>query len=395
MPAILRGVKSLMLLCAGPLAATVAFVANWLALIPWRRASGRHWTERARLYHPVRVAAAGNLWVLPAVLTMLALLLWPEASPHWALLLPVTAVGALVGTIPMDREVFPRIPLLDLLRQVAVGWLLRFLMWFVFLAAIALMPDEFNAQTLIIAALVLTLCILWSRDGWIRVARRLGLMLPTPERLQNIVHDTASKMNVSFRELCVMRSSLAQAFAMPGGRRLLFTERLLQLLSDDEIAAISAHELAHLAESRRDYYQRYVLWLMFAPWIFFRPMVQTAGLLGFYLLLLTSLLAPFVYRRVSHRLETRADLVAHSNEPEPGTYARALARLHEDSLVPAVLAKPRETHPHLYDRMVAAGLTPDFPRPAPAQPTAWHGILCSGALGVLAALLIMRLLQHS
>jgi hypothetical protein len=29
------------------------------------------------------------------------------------------------------------------------------------------------------------------------------------------------------------------------------------------------------------------------------------------------------------------------------------------------------THPHLYDRMLDAGVTPDFPRPAPAKRTAW------------------------
>jgi Zn-dependent protease with chaperone function len=387
-------VKGVMLLTAGVISAAVAFATNWLALIPWRRAKDRHWTERARVYHPVRVAAASNLFILPAVLTMTDLLIRPDESPYWALTVLVTAVGAIAGTIPMDREVFPRIPLCDLFRQVAVSWLLRFSFWFVFLAATALMPDEFNQKSVLIAAAVLTLCIVWNRDGWIRVGRKIGLFLPPPERLQNIVKGTAARMDVSFREIWLMRISLAQAFAMPSSRRLLFSERLLQLLSDGEIAAVCAHELAHLTEPRKDYYKRCVSWLVFLPWVFFKPMVHAFGVFGFFLLLLITTSAPILYRRLSHKLETRADRMAQSNELDAGNYARALALLYEDSLVPAVLAKERATHPHLYDRLLAAGVSPDFPRPTPAHSMAWHGILFSGALGLLAMILIMRMGLH-
>jgi len=194
-------VKVLVLVSSGLVAALVTFAANWLALIPWRRARNEHWTERARLYYPARVAAANNLWILPAVLTMLCLL----------------------------------------------------------------------------------------------------------------------------------------------------------------------------------------------PWILFKPMLHTFGTAGFFLLLLNTLLVGAVYRRLSHRLEIRADSVAHANEPDPGVYARALLRIHEDNLLPAVMAKGRATHPQLYDRLLAAGVTPDFPRPLPADSMAWHGRLLAASLGVLAMLLIKRL----
>jgi Zn-dependent protease with chaperone function len=220
------------------------------------------------------------------------------------------------------------------------------------------------------------------------------LFLAPPERLQGIVRDTAAKMNVSFRELCLMRSSAAQAFAMPGSRRLVFTKRLLDLLSDDEIAAICAHELAHLTEARSDYYKRYVSWLIFMPWIFFNPMVHALGQWGFGLLLLSSLSAPVLDRRVSRKLEIRADRIARSNEPDPGIYALALTRIYEDNLLPAVQAKARASHPHLYDRLLAAGVTPDFPRPAPAVDMAWPGTLCCAAVGVLATMMVLRMTRH-
>jgi Zn-dependent protease with chaperone function len=253
------------------------------------------------------------------------------------------------------------------------------------------MPEEFNVTGLMIAAVVLLLCILWDRGGALRVGRALGFFVPAPERLQGIVRDTAASMNIPVQGLWVSRSSLAQAFAMPSTRTLLFSERLLQLCPDEEIKAICAHELAHLSEARTDYSKRYVLWLTFLPWVFLKPMLHRFGLVGFFLLLGTTLLGPVLYRRVSRKLEVRADQIAQANAPEGEAYARALLRIHQDNLLPAVHAKEQATHPHLYDRLIAAGMTPDFPRPVPARSMAWHGVVFSSALGVLATILIMRL----
>jgi len=389
MPAILSHVQVLMLIGAGLFAAVFTFTINWLGLIPWRRAPDRHWTERARLYYPVLVAARGNLWVLPAILTMTAMLLWPDDSPQWVLMILVTAFGVVAGTVPMDHEVFPRTPLNELLRQTAVSWLMRFAIWLVFLSAIALSPDQFGFQSLIIFVVVLGLLILWNRRGWIWTGRKLGLFLPPPERLQNIVRDTAAGMNVPVRELWLMRSARAQAFAMPDSARLVFTDRLLQMLSDDEIAAVCAHELAHLTEAWKDYYQRYVLWLMFLPWLFFKPVVHLLGLFGYLVLVCLTAILPRLYRGISHQLESRADGMAKAVERDPGTYARALARMYEDNLIPAVTAK-QTTHPHLYDRLVTAGAVPDFPRPAAAATTTWYGHVLAGALGLLAVILVIH-----
>ena len=54
---ILHAVHGLTLIYAGLFSAAVTFATNWLALVPWRQAKGKHWTERARVYHPVRIAA--------------------------------------------------------------------------------------------------------------------------------------------------------------------------------------------------------------------------------------------------------------------------------------------------------------------------------------------------
>jgi len=90
----------------------------------------------------------------------------------------------------------------------------------------------------------------------------------------------------------------------------------------------------------------------------------------------------------------RADHIANSNELDPGTYARALERIYEDNLLPAVNAKDRATHPHLYDRLLAAGVTPQFPRPDATQGIALHGLVFLMALGALASILVIRMTQH-
>jgi Zn-dependent protease with chaperone function len=384
-------VNLLMLVAIGLLSALLTLAMNWLALIPWRRSSGKHWSERARVYHPARVAAASNLWVLPAVTSMAVFLLFPENGPHWALVAIVSSVGALLGTIAMDREVFPRIELNYLLLLVVQSWAIRFLMWFVFLGALVLMPRQFNFLTIIIPLAVVAILIWWSHKGWTQVGGWLHLMSTPPERLLTIVQNTATKMNVSVNKVLLMRSQTAQAYALPAARALLFTERLVDLLSDDEISAVCAHELAHLTETRADYYKRYTVWLMFLPWLFLKPMIYTFNLPGFYLLMVISVIAPRISRRVSHKLEMRADTMAHANEPDPGTYARALAKVYEDNLLPAVNAKDRATHPHLYDRLLAAGVTPDFPRPPRTSAISWNGALLALALGALAVIVVARL----
>jgi len=51
--------------------AALAFITNWLALIPWRRAKKQHWSERARLYFLVRVAAAFCFLTVPSLWTLI------------------------------------------------------------------------------------------------------------------------------------------------------------------------------------------------------------------------------------------------------------------------------------------------------------------------------------
>jgi hypothetical protein len=67
----------------------------------------------------------------------------------------------------------------------------------------------------------------------------------------------------------------------------------------------------------------------------------------------------------------RARLLFPIRENHDGAFARALSRLHEDSQIPAVFADNNYSHPSLYDRLIAAGMTPDYPRPTPPETSTW------------------------
>jgi hypothetical protein len=86
--------------------------------------------------------------------------------------------------------------------------------------------------------------------------------------------------------------------------------------------------------------------------------------------------------RLSRQLERRADRLATERETREGAYARALRKISEVNLTPLVEPGKGGTHPHVYDRLVAAGAPPDFPRPAPPS-------LARTRLAGLAAILVL------
>lgn len=382
----------LTILGAGLTAAVVTFGVNWLSLIPWRRNRDKHWTEQARLLFPAMSSARSNLWVIPAILVLAVSLFGPKHSTLWYFTGLAAAIGAYGGTLPMDHEVFPRLFAPGSLRLILLGIALRFLLWSGFIGAAVWMPDACNWVTLLIIVIVLGLWAGMQRGGTLWFARRFGQLLPAPERLKKIADETSARMRVPFCEVFVIRSQMAQAVAYVPTRRIGFTERLLEIAPDDEIAAICAHELAHLTESKAVRYTRYVQSLTFIPWLCFNPVIHVFGFLGFMALLLNVVFTPRLFLIVSRKMESRADQLATSQQSDPAIYARALQRLYTDSLMPAVVKTKHKTHPDLYDRLLAAGVTPDFPPPAPAETMASHGYLFGILLGLMFVLFTLSLL---
>jgi Zn-dependent protease with chaperone function len=365
-------------------AALVIALFNWFSLIPFRRARDEHWTERARKLYPARLAAMSGIWLVPVDLVLAQRLLWPGQTPHWLLSGFAGWLGAMSGTYFFDREVFPWIAPRDWLREAITSWALRLAWLFLFFGIMAMMPKEMSWRTWLLGAILIGAFAAWSLGGLIWFCKKIWLLQPPPERLSQIVAGVSARMNVPVRGVWMLRSSAAQALALPYTGDLLFTKRLLDICPDNEIAAICAHELGHLCESKFARAGRLLGGLIYLPWAFIRTLRHAVGDLAFLILLVTSWAFLMFTRRHSRRLESRADTMARDQEQDPGTYARALSRIYEANLMPAVMPKKRRlTHPDLYDRLVAVGAQPDYPRPAPARSTSYAGMFYSIALGLL------------
>jgi Zn-dependent protease with chaperone function len=379
------------LLCVCAAGGLLTWATNWLALMPWRRAKDAHWTERARLLFPVRASASWNLYLITANLVLASSLIsWEDSPPWWT-----TALAAWLGVVAasrfLARETVPRLTFRDWLREVAVGWLFYFANWFILLAAIAIVPAEYHWSAWLVAAWVAALQAFNVWYGSIWLSKKLGLLKPAPEHLRHLVAQVAARTHIKVKRVWTFRSSVANAFALPHSGDVAFTDRALALLLDDEIAAVCAHELGHLSETRWVCLGRYLASLAWLPWIFVRPVWSTFGAGGVICLGALTYLVRCLMGQQSRLLEAQADRTAHITENQDGAFARALSRLYEDNQTPAVLSPNRYSHPNLYDRLLDAGITPDYPRPLPAESSTWGRYFLTATLILLVVLTMQNL----
>jgi Zn-dependent protease with chaperone function len=303
--------------------------------------------------------------------------------PLWAFTVAIAMVGARVGTMPMERELFPAASRQLLLRGTVRGFILRFLHWIALIGTMLLMPDHFSGLAWAIGGAVAAFWLGWTRGLSVMLWKRLRWFEPAPERLRQIVADTSARMGLLCLEVLMSQSPQARAGALINIRQLLFTDRLLAICPDEEVAAICAHELGHLTEPRSVRIARTIQSLAFLPWIFIKPLLHLFSDGAVFGLMAFTWLVPIFSRPMSRKLEVRADQIAKANESDAGVYARALTRLYEASQTPAVNRGTDATHPHLYDRILAAGVTPEFSRPEPPSEMATHGKIAFALLGAL------------
>ena len=351
--------------------ATFNWVAVWLSLLPWRRASDAHWTERARRLWPVRISALTNVVVLPGLLFELDRWIWGRPPEHW-ILGPLSAcLGAWLATSVLDRAIFPAMTFGVWLRQTGGWWILRLSGYIVLVAAMVWMPANFSWLTLLVAGGYLAFQVL---AGWFFATDLLflaGCLRPPREPLPRLVAEVANRTNVHVRRSWSMPGVVAQAYAFPVTRELAVSDRLMELCSEEEVSAILAHEIAHLREPPLVQAGRILGGLVFTPMIFITPALHRYGFWALGLFILPLILLRFS-RALSRTMERRADSAASESQANDGAYAAALEKLYQSNQLPAAGVK-NSTHPDLYDRLLTAGVTPSYPRPAKPKTMTWIG----------------------
>jgi len=354
---------------------------NRLALIPWRKSVGQHWTERARQLYPAQKSARLNLWLIPVNVGLTCYIFWPEINCF--LVGTLGFAGALLASFFMSREVVSGLKFKTWLNLIVAGLLIFFIWWVVLIIAILNMPENFGWLTWVVAGVVLGILLAFNFGLGIRLLKSFGLIKPASDHLNTLVNEVAQKMGVPVIASWILSTYISNAAAFPLTRQLVFTEKILETSSDDEIKAVCAHELGHLNEPRRVLFVRLLTSLAFSPLVFVRPL-SSLGQIGtnaYWMLMIGVLFIWLLGIRVARRMETRADKIAVENQADVAVYARALERLYETNQTPAVMPKrATKIHPNLYDRMLAAGVTPNYPRPEPANGLCWTSYLMFACL---------------
>ncbi len=347
------------LLCAVMAATAVAVLSRPLRRLP----TDAHWTERARLVWPVRRAIT-----LSCLLSLVAAgpleaggaLSRPGPVGRWTIGPILSIVTALVIAYVFENRLVRRLPWRTRWRG-AAGY------------AVLVYPAYWVSGAFALWATHSRLSVGWSlAAGLIVVALAVGaapwlgrlvrLVRRAPPRAEEVLSRTLQRLGGAGARLLVFPIPSANAFAFQLTRTVGVTQGALDVLDDEELGAILAHELGHLREPPAVILLRTVVSalvpvsLVVLPWVL--ALTSEWGWVALWAFALTVVI---LYRRLQRALERRADSIGQGASP---AYAAALEKLYRTNLAPAVLRRPG-AHPDLVDRMISAGVTPAWSRPQP------------------------------
>jgi Zn-dependent protease with chaperone function len=354
--------------CAFAAGAVAEYVAVAVALIPYRRLPvATHWSERARCAWSARLLIEIGPTVLLFVCAFIAGLF--GSGEYFGLTGVPLFIGAILGTLPGLRQLTGRkATLVSALVNCGTRFAVLSPATLVFLAMLILLSGRMlDATSGAIMMIGFVLAITLTLGGAVSVARWLCLFTAAPARVLEMVRVASGWVNIEPPRSYTLRWDRANAVAYPFARTLAFTSALLDLLTDDELLGVAAHEIAHLEESRMQKLTRLSGIFMLFPLFSYPVWFNTYGTSAIFISLALALICGRVLRTFSQKMERRADAAAQSQGTagDSEAFARALEKLYAFNLVPAVLRGKRQTHPHLYDRLLAAGVQPGYPRPQP------------------------------
>ncbi len=353
------------------------YLLGWLAMaLSARLAFGRpvrpgvHWTEQARLTFP------GARWCNtgPLFLALLLPVLWRDhvfdGTTAGRALGLLTGLLVLFGGLQAGVSVSNRRRLPVTLREAMRSFGISILFFAPSLvpglaAAFYLGGDADGAAIAWALALAAAVTLALAGGGGYRLAHAWGLISPPDPRLMLIIQEAARRGGHMPRACGILNWKMINALAFPYSQAVLVTRDALDQMDDEELALIVLHEMAHLTESRT------VTWLRIFSSLLLLPVYAIGALAARYEIwgvlgpLLVMSVGSRLYRVLVRRMEQRADAAARTRQEEEGAYARTLEKLHRLNLIPAVLGPRDSAHPSLYDRMVAAGQAPFYPRPFP------------------------------
>ncbi len=365
--------KGLFLIVSSLSAALLMALFMHLSLGRWRKSAEAHWTERARFLWQARRAQFGATLGIMFMIGGIWALNFPREDGKWWLLLPV--LGLVFGSFPAAREIEPRYSFRVWLVHTFWTLLVQFGLVGIFLGLMFTMPKVLTWQDWVRAGLGIAAMVFIISGVWMPVMARLfKFKHPEEARLDRLTEEATAISGIKPRYTWLSISPVVNAGALVYIQGLMVTTRLMELLDDEEVRAVILHEMAHLREQVVVQVARLAGMLCWTILIFFRPVHHHFGSRGLLILIGAMYGMQRLFTWFSRRLEKVADEAAMQGAADSAIYAHALEKLYMANQMPAVM-RGRQLHPHLYDRMIQAGVTPDYPRPLPPGLMAWPGWL--------------------
>lgn len=348
----------------------LATAINWWSIRGWRKTAEEHWTERARVLFPARKGAFWNFILLPLIAVILAERIFgqPMADrfPARLSVLVFTWFGVMGGSFSMSREISPWLPLRSWVRETISSWLFLVLWVGTYPLMIGMMPPHFGPEVWTYFSVFLALQLFLNWRGAIPMLRLLRVIKPASESLQQMVARVSARMNCKVNKVWLWDSSTVNAMAFPLTGQLLFSRRLLEKLTIEEQEAVCAHELGHLTESHLVAMTRLIGVLGNSLLVLIVPTLNDFRIIGALVLFWSWIGFNKLGKWIGRKMEVRADGAATVDKGGE-IYARALEKIYELNHAPAVMRGNGMVHPHLYDRIIASGITPSYPRPKPPE----------------------------
>ena len=350
---------------------------------PKVKGSDRHWAERARSLFPFKALRIYTLSILP-ILFAIGGNFYPDSMlpfPRWmfcSLLFLATFLSTHWAIWRFGRryQLQPE-PFWERLRKTGAHTIL-FVLYILFAITAVALPDQLNWRFAIVLMAGLVIYFWVQFGGLLRIGRWLGFFRPADLELSEMVRELAHHWEHPAPSTWLYSLGSANAFALPFGRAILVTDKARALFSPEEMTAVLAHELAHLYEDKTTRLIRLITPLLYIPLFKLLLVFLENPERGLpFLALCPVIMAGFIFlNRRRRRMEIRADVYGSWVHEDKSIYARALAKLYQANEMPAVMPRKRMPHPNLYDRLLVAGITPDFPRPdRPARWGTWLGVL--------------------
>jgi len=328
--------------------AAISGLTNYYVLAEWRRLAGEHWTVRARALFRARAAAVVNFALFIAIAFLIGGCFTDDFP--WAATIG-GFLGAMAGMYPGVHAYFPHLTVRAWLTSVVLALSFRALDFGLLVAAVACMPPTLGLNTWLIAGSWIGFQLEVDLGLWLRWLRLIGfLRVPSP-RVSRIVNETSAWSGVSVQAVWEAPAATCQIITFPTARTLVLTAPLVERLSDPEIEAICLHGLARLGEAK-SVARRLRALALFArtPLLFLIPAQARFGPAGPSALIVLYLGLRFSLIRLRVRMGIRAEYVART----AGSYF------------------------NLYDRMIAAGVNPEFPRPLKPGRFHWTSAVLAG-----------------